>query len=255
MGVMYGSSTFEGFAMTAKEIRDPDFGKRFAQACDQHPDVPPFSSGRLVWIQRGLSLRFDIDVTIESVSKCYHGAARPRTAKMKALAALLEVDEAWLSLGVGPHAKTRTRDRQLRDASVDGAMNIVAGFIQMNGGRPAFPDEKDKRAADAHIDIYAIIKGAQMNFHVSTCQDAGDGKITFSIPANHDEIIVIGVVPVEPLRCVFLELTSDIIDEQGDLRGGYRQLHVTKDGNRFKAGDVTIPQIHTFGSRSMQHAD
>lgn len=252
---MYGVSTFESCPMTVKEIRDPDFAKRFVQACDQHPDVPPFSSGRLVWVQRNLLLRYNIDVTVESVSKWYQGMTRPRTGKMKALAAILEVDEAWLSMGVGPHTKVRARDRQLRDASVEGALNVVAGFIQMNGGRPAFPDENDKRALDQNIDIYAIIKGAQMNFHVSTCQDAGDGNLTFSIPAKHDEIIVVGVVPVEPLHCVFLEITGDIINEHGDLKGGYRQLHVTRDGNRYKTGGVTIPQIHTFGSRSMQHAD
>lgn len=202
-------------------IRDPAFAKRFEQACDSHTLVPAKHSGRLTWIQRQLASRFKEDVSVETVRKWFAGEAKPRPDKMGKLAQLLEVDVAWLSLGIDPDMQPR--ERRMRNAMVDGAVNLVAGLIQMDGGFPAFPEESDKLATKNHVDLHAIIKGAKYDFHVSLGEPEGR-KVRFVVPTNTDSVIVLGVVK-QGFSIEILEITSDMISE-GERHGGSIELMV-----------------------------
>jgi hypothetical protein len=44
-------------------------------------------------------------------------------------------------MGIDP--EFQPHERKLRNAMADGAVNLVAGFIQMDGAYPAFPEESD----------------------------------------------------------------------------------------------------------------
>jgi hypothetical protein len=92
----------------------------------------------------------------------------------------------------------------------DGAVNIVAGFIQMDGGNPAFPDEKDVAAKREHIDLYAIIKGANYSIHVSLGVEK-NGEWQFSVPTGHEHVAVLGVAR-EGLWVRIVELTDTVAD-------------------------------------------
>lgn len=195
-------------------IRDSAFAKRFEQACDKFAQVPPKHAGRLTWIRDTLTSRFDENVSIESVRKWFAGEAKPRPDKLAKLASILEVDVVWLSLGIDQALEPR--ELKARRAMADGAVNLVAGLIQMDGGHPAFPSEDDGSEA-AGVDLHAIIRGAKYDFHISlgTKDDSG---LRFAIPANYHNLVVLGVV-----RTGFLFEIYEIPSEQiasGDHHGG-----------------------------------
>jgi hypothetical protein len=133
------------------------------------------------------------------------------------------------------------RERKIRNAVADGAVNVLAGIIQMNGGHPAFPDDGDARAKRDHIDLYAIIRGAQYAFHVSLAQREGK-DLRFSVPTNYENSIIIGVVPVAPTKVDFVELKADLIEKYGSRKGGSIEVTVP-------ASESRLPRIETFAER------
>lgn len=172
-------------------IRDAGFGARLTQACDNHPHCPPLHMGRLRWIHEEMLKRFQISASTETVRKWMLGEMKPWAHKAEKLAELLSVDASWLYLGEAP--LLTGHERKVRDATVSGMVNVVAGFIEADGGHPAFPAADDKRAAKDNVDLVAIIKGANYSFHVSTATETGAGYV-FPVPLNHENVIVLGVI-------------------------------------------------------------
>lgn len=210
-------------------VRDKPFAQRFTQACDASSKNPPAAYGRLTWIKNQLA-ELGADVSVETVRKWYSGEVKPRPDKLALLARILEVDEAWLSLGVDPNLTPR--ERRVRDATVDGAVNLVAGFIQMDGGHPAFPDAEDS----GPVDIHAIIKGAKYDFHVAVIdQDGG-----FSVPTKRSGAIVLGVVRKSGFHVDLYEIDEETIEQEGHRRGG--SVEVSPDLKKLR-------RITTFANR------
>lgn len=213
-----------------KVIREPEFAKRLTQACDAHPHVPALHNGRLSWIKRELSKRFSEDVSVETVRKWFHGEAKPRPDKLGKLAQLLEVDTAWLSLGID--AQLDPRERKARNAVADGAVNVVAGLIQMDGGHPAFPEEDE-----GPVDLHAIIRGAKYDIHVAAGE--ADGKeLRFAVAPVTDEVLVLGVVKTG-FKIDIYEITPEVI-AKGRNRGGSVEVQV-------KASELRA--VETFRNR------
>lgn len=220
-------------------IRDAAFAKRLLTACEQSDKIPDFGQGQQSF------LRDELKVSAEGVRRWFSGEARPRPDKMRQLAKLLEVDEAWLSLGIAPESDPK--ERKARNAVADGAVNVVAGVIQMNGGHPAFPADTDPRAA--YVDLYTIIRGAQYAIHVSLGQEVGPGQFRFRIPHQYAECVVIGVVQTAPVRMVLLNIKADLIDRHKTRRGGYVEVTVEKVDQDYKVGADRVPRITSFADR------
>jgi len=197
-----------------KVIRHPEFAKRLDSACDSVGQCPPKHKGRQNWVMRELKSRFKEEVTPETVRKWFAGEAMPRPDKTAMLAELLMVDVAWLQIGVDPDMAPR--DRKARNAVADGAVNAVAGFIQMDGGHPAFPKE------DGPVDLHAIIRGAKYDFHISTAD--ADGH--FHVPVDNEELIVLGVARGDGFCLEIYELMPDVIEKHGNRRGGSIEVAV-----------------------------
>lgn len=219
-----------------------DFARRLLTACDGNPHVPAPNFGRLRWFEEQLLSRFGITVTREGVRKWFDGVALPRTESMHALAQLLEVDLSWLSLGT---SNVPPREQKLRNAEADGAVNLVAGLIQMSGANPAFPAAGDARAATNHIDIYAIIRGAQYAIHVAVGSEV-DGGFKFSVPIGAQDCVVIGVVKREGFAVDLLELDSEGLIEHGKRKGGTIDLVVNPN---YRTENHTWRQIKSFAER------
>ena len=69
--------------------------ERLHLACDKSKNCPSKSRGRQVWLAETL------DYSIPAVNKWFKGHSEPPLKVLKVLAELLEVDPAWLILGVG----------------------------------------------------------------------------------------------------------------------------------------------------------
>lgn len=197
-----------------KVIRHPEFAKRLDSACDSIGHCPPKHKGRQSWVMRELKTRFKEEVTPETVRKWFAGEAMPRPDKTALLAEMLMVDVAWLQIGVDPDMTPR--DRKARNAVADGAVNAVAGFIQMDGGHPAFPK------GGHPVDLHAIIRGAKYDFHICTAD--ADGH--FHVPVDNEELIVLGVTRGEGFCLEIYELTPDVIEKHGNRRGGSIEVTV-----------------------------
>lgn len=223
--------------MLDKKILHPDFAERFQLACEGNPHVPPQHYGRLGWIVKEMKSRFDIKTTPETVRRWSSGEARPRTDKLRALAQLLQVDQAWLALGQQP--TDTPKERRLRDAERDGAVNLLAGAIRMCGGNPAFPTDDDTQAKENLTDLFAIIKGAQYAIHVTTPVIEGD-KMTFAIPVKARNSLALAVVMEPRLQFSFYELPWDQVEELGQMKSGNYHL------------EVPVSQLATVGARKIE---
>lgn len=220
-------------------IRHPDFARRLAEICDEKPEIPPLNQGRLVWFRQQFASRFRVKITLESVRRWFAGDSRPRMLTMKQLAEVLEVPYEWLSLGVNRGATVK--EQKARNALADGAVNVVAGFIQMDGGHPAFPPEGD----ETDEDLTAIIGGRRYVIHVALGA-VSETSIKFLTPARHEHLTVVGVVPVAATRCDFLYLAPALLDAHGKHVGGGIELAVKKIGMEYRVGAARCPRISNF---------
>lgn len=219
-------------------IREPAFAKRLASACDGNSHCPPLNYGRLTWIKDQLAARFNEKVSAEGVRRWLAGEVKPRPDKVALLATLLEVDESWLSLGID--AELAPRDQKARNATASGAVNVLAGFVQMNGGHPAFPDPEDARAQEGLIDLYAIIRGAQYAFHVSLALETADA-FRFTVPAKYDDAFQMGVVLITSLEVALIEITPEMI-ATGKRQGASIDVTVSRK-------DLVAKRIKTLRER------
>ena len=127
-------------------LHAPDFGKRLREAVANNSDVPPPNHGRLGWIV-GRMERKGQKVTEETVRRWLLGHVKPRDGNMRALAEVLNANYVWLSTG---HSIGLTQEEtKVRDPDTEVAIKLVSGFVQMDGGRLAYPQAGDKRAAEA----------------------------------------------------------------------------------------------------------
>lgn len=195
-----------------KQIAHPDFARRMVQACDGNTNVPLPNYGRLGWFVKELE-KLGAEVTQETIRKWFAGEARPRPKMLAKLAQVLKVDEAWLSVGKTPELSEK--EAKVRNASADGVVNLVAGMIQMCGGRPAFPLDDDKFAQKNKVDLYAIIRGAQYPFHVVLVQD---GKAV--IPTEAKDAFVLGVQHIGEIAYKLFELDWEGVEAVGRRKGG-----------------------------------
>lgn len=224
-------------------IRDKPFARRLETACEGNPHCPTVGRGKQKWLRESLADRFNITVSPEATRKWFAGESRPRPKVMSAVAQLLEVDEAWLSLGITPDETPV--EKQKRNAVADGAVNYIAGLIQMAGGHIAFPEVADESSKVP--DIYAIIRGKQFSIEVKRSVPSPNGEMTLHLPPQTENLIVIGVVDTgSPLQFDLLRIPQGIIEKNGNGRGGFIELSVKHGSGGYSSEGDPIPQILSF---------
>lgn len=158
--------------------------------------------GRLRWIVDDLA-KEGITISLETARKWAAGENKPRQQRNAMLAKILGVDATWLYFGIDP--ALGPQERKARDQEVQGIISVVAGFIEMDGGHPAFANEADRKS-DEFVDIYAVIRGARYSFHVALANEDG-----FDIPANYQDYFILGVVRREGFAVDIYELPHEAI--------------------------------------------
>lgn len=205
--------------MPNKKIKHPEFAQRMQQACDGNPDVPPQNYGRLGWFVKQLEDRYGESSTIETARKWLAGESRPRQQTMRRLAEILKVDESWLALGHS--VDVPIKERRLRKYTADGAVNLVAGIVQMSGWTPAFPED------EAGVDLLAIIRGAAYRFNIVTGIHEKDDWY-FHVPSEALGCFLLGVVRDAEFTFRFFELDRETIEEHGKRKSGYYEVSLSQ---------------------------
>lgn len=221
------------------KVLHPEFAYRLGVACDSHPQCPPLNHGRLGWFCDQIARRFGKSVTTESVRRWLSGEARPRPATLGQLATILQVEEAWLSVGASSETEKERRAAKIVEK---GATTVLAGLVQMCGGSPAFPSENDARAKKERIDLYAIIRGAQYAFHVSAGVEKND-TVQFSVPVDSIDCVILGAVLRPDLMIEFFEIPLEIATAAPSKSGQYI---ITVEGDPVQAG---LKKITTLSKR------
>jgi len=230
--------------VSQKVVRDPEFAKRLAQAVAAHPRSPDVEHGRQAWLQRELTSRFDTEFSKEAVRRWFAGEMKPRPDTLENIAEALGVDVAWLSLGISP--EIAPKERKLRNAQADGAVNLIAGLIQMQGGHPAFPPEAD---ADRY-DLSAVIRGALYHFRVGLAQEMDDGSLKFTVPNNAAGVVNLGVIPRNGMHVDVIEITPELIDKHGARKGPISEVEIEDAGRgKYVAGKDGVKTISSFTDR------
>lgn len=212
----------------APVIRDKAFANRLETACEGNPHCPTeLYRGKQKWVYDGLESEFGVKISSEAVRKWFAGESRPRPKIMSYLARLLEVDEGWLSLGIKPDFTPI--EKKKRNALADGAVNLVAGMIQMGGGHIAFPEDDS-----AHI--FGIISGKQVSIDVALPLDLGRDQFRLTIADRLDNKHIIVVLPQHEFRYRLLHITPDIVREAGEIRGDFWEVTIEQRGVNFKTG-------------------
>lgn len=215
-----------------------DFYRRLKQVCDDSPIIPPFGQGRQVYLATNLG------VTQEAVRKWFTGESRPRTAMMRELAKLLEVDEAWLALGIEPEMDRR--EKKAHHERTEGGIYLAYGLFTLAGGHCAFPSDKDPRAS--YVDFYVIVRGTQSAIHIAMAREVSRGRYAFVVPREYREVRCIGVVPVERMCFTLLDLKSELIDVHKEKKGGDFEVHANYKDNSYHIGADTWPVIPSVGA-------
>jgi hypothetical protein len=129
-------------------------------------------------------------------------------------------------------------------------VNVVAGYAQMCGATPWFPEPDDARAIKEAVSVYVVIRGANYGFHVAKSMDHDNGwHFTVPIAALAPSTIVIGVARETDLSSIFLELDREGLEKTGKRRGVDIEVTVTRDDGCFRTGDHEWLRISTFAER------
>jgi transcriptional regulator with XRE-family HTH domain len=225
------------------QILHPEFAARLNAVANTNATVPPSNYGRLGWFAEEFAKR-NMVVSKEMVRKYFAGENKPRAERMDTLAEILQVDVAWLSLGKSAVAETSRN--AIRNGRASGAVNVVAGLIQLHGGSPAFPEDGDVKAESEHVDLFAIIRGAQYAIHVALGEQTDQGT-RFSLPVSMGgNTIVLGVIQTSPLCFDIVELDSEGLAEHG--KPGKSAISVTIDAD-YRTESHAWRRVETFAKR------
>ena len=197
--------------MTA--LRDPDFAARLERACIDHPHCPTdLYRGKQKWLREELvKISSDFSASAEAVRRWFAGEARPRPKMMKAVSQALNVDEAWLSLGIIPDTTQAGKKKRARTA--EGGAMLLAGLIQLSGGNSTFPSPGDA----VREDLLAIIDGEAVEIDAPLARTLQAGVHVFTIKRGYEHRTVVGVIP-SGFGARLILINKEMIDNHGMRR-------------------------------------
>lgn len=213
------------------------FIQRLEAACDQVPHIiPPYGEGRQIEMAKKMGM------SQEGIRKWFAGESHPRRDAMKKLATLLEVDEAWLALGVTP--EVTSAEKKLAQRNVDGAVLLVMGYMTLAGASCAQPGDTDPRRA--FVDFYAILRGMQFSMHVAYGRETSSGVFILPIPKEFKEARTIGVLPIGKGKFEFMDLPVAAIDQHKSRKGGDYVISMNRIEGRYVTGSYVWNRIKNF---------
>jgi transcriptional regulator with XRE-family HTH domain len=214
-----------------KPIIEKALARRMEEACNVAKHVPAYNYGRLRWIKDELE-KHGVSASKETIRKWFAGEARPRSEKLRVLARILRVDEAWLAFGTKP---MMSADKEQK-ANADGSVNLVAGLFAMSGASYGWVTGNES------VHFHAIVQGHSYPVFVAvgTPNKAG---FKFVLPVHYEGNVNIGVVKRGPLSYDLYRIPDDMISKSGLNKGGFVELSVEDKDSMLLAAGNRAPKI------------
>lgn len=232
---------------TSLVVLHESFARRMKQACDAKEATPALNDGRLVWIKTKMAAEGH-DVSLQTVMRWYYGAAMPRQKKLISLAKILGVSPSWLALGREDRSRVDTTARRI---SPEGAVNALAGHMQMAGVPCAFPERGDPRAETIHF--YSIIEGRQHPIYATPANPDQKGhQVVFQVPGNHSKALVLVVLSVDQKTIEVWHVPTESIDNAAERDSDMKTVAAKLNGRQLAIGRLKIDPVTDF-TKALMH--
>ena len=206
-----------------------DFKDRFAKACLDNPEVPPFNRGQQTFIAE------NIGVSQEAVRKWFYGESKPKSPTARKLAELLNVDYLWLMMGT-EHGEIEIK--KVAAQRQDSAVYAFMAFLIDQGYSAAFEQH------DNDIDIVSIHGGLLNHYIVRAAQSIEDSvlvRFPTSSLSSSDSIVAIKTEG-SSLSFDFLIVDSETWESKAETKGSLSVLRITNPSKReYRAGGTKVP--------------
>jgi transcriptional regulator with XRE-family HTH domain len=214
-----------------------EFSDRLKQACNLRPELPRKGAGLHAWLKNKMG------VSHETISKWFSGEARPRPARMKELANVLGVNEAWLAVGSPLITSGEQKALEARQAGIE---NIFMGLMKLNGAHCAAPDETESESSKTSF--YAIREGVLTRYAVLLAEEHGYSFVC-KVPINYHSATVVASICTESSTVMFYKIPHGLIETFGKHMGGYIRLDMLinkeKDSS-INIGEAEIAKMNDF---------
>lgn len=205
-----------------------DFARRLQTACDNNNTVPPYGKGQQTWLCKRLG------VSQEAVRRWFFGQSRPRPHLLSQLAALLDVDESWLALGITDAPKS-SEQRAYSDKA-EGVAYICFGLLKAEGYACAFADNHEP------FDFHAIKRGQHFFVSVSAARPKSK-NIYITHASNFEKASHLSVVIREPGVFEVVHLPWSLIQQAGRLTSENWELELREQGGGYTLNGVMLNRL------------
>lgn len=226
--------------------------------------------GKQKWLREELMSRFGIQVSAESVSKWFGAKVMPRPSLIGPIAGVLNVNEVWLVSGVPPMKGKVDYEAMASSAPVPastsapaiskkavraparashpipdpapapeefkppqvfiGAVDLVAGMVQMVGGTVAFPGPREDGI------MFVLLNGKSHVVQVLLANEVGKARYSIKLPDKSNATAIVAVVPGDhPFDARFIVIGDEM---RQDMAGGELLVEKTFRGFTCVAGEV-----------------
>lgn len=204
------------------------FPQRLSQACDNCPDCPPKGKGRQKWVAQVCGK------SDEASRKWFSGLSRPKLKTSEKLARALNVDSAWLMLGVEPEF-IKSSDKMEFRKKLDGSVYMVFGAMMRDGYACAFDSEKSQ------THFHAIKDGVQQTFYVAVAEQSGD-SFQVMIPSDTPDAEIIAFIPLGYCEAELINIDQQAIDKHGKKQGLKTTMRIRKKEGAYYTGNKRLKQ-------------
>ena len=233
----------------SKQETTAEFGFRLNQAIEAHPLSPPTPFGRQKWLIDKLATETGLEVSANTMHKWVNGTARPREDSVRKLARVLAVDEIWLAMGKRPGDQVGVSESAKAPASAPAHVMVLAGLIEMGGGRVTFP-EGDSDTASMRANI-----GGKSIGVITVTGNARNGQVTYLVP---EPAMDCRIVAVTSRACDGASVCVDVLDLTDVPRqhlGGYSIITVEERAHaKVKVPDRAAPLAPLARLDELAHA-
>ncbi len=227
-----------------------EFASRLKQVVDSHPMSPPTLHGRQRWLLRKLEAEAGLELSPNTIHKWMTGTSRPREDNIRTLAKVLNVDEVWLALGRKPVPTGANPGAAAPGAQ--GAALLVAGLIEITGGRVTFAGPDDTvhlhaNMGEGNIDLIAVVP-----------QSRNGDDITFLVPEPAGDARILGVITPSGMQCSVCVNLLDLTNIPRINLGGFSLIKAEgrKDGKFKIAGAhnllTPMPSLASLAAKHTQ---